>query len=49
MKAIEREVAYIIGQPFHCDGSGANTLRLNYSFPSLEQIREGIRRMGAIL
>lgn len=46
MDAIEKEVAYIIGSPFHCDGGGSNTLRLNYSFPSIDQIHEGIQRLG---
>jgi 2-aminoadipate transaminase len=45
--AIRHNVAYVIGQPFHCDGSGVNTMRLNYSFPSLEQIETGIARLGA--
>jgi 2-aminoadipate transaminase len=42
MTAIEHNVAYVIGRPFHCDRSGGNTLRLNYSFPSVEQIEKGI-------
>ncbi|MCK5145386.1 PLP-dependent aminotransferase family protein [bacterium] len=46
MKAIKNNVAYVIGRPFHCDNSGSNTLRLNYSFPSIEQINEGIARLG---
>lgn len=49
MKAIERNVAYVIGRPFHCDGSGKNTMRLNYSFPSMEQIDEGISNLAAVL
>jgi 2-aminoadipate transaminase len=49
MEAIEEKVAYIIGRPFHCDGSGTNTLRLNYSFPSIEQIGEGIERLGRVI
>lgn len=46
LKAIENNVAYVIGRPFHCDGSGANTLRLNYSFPTIEQINTGIGFLG---
>jgi len=46
MTAIEHNVAYVIGRPFHCDNSGGNTLRLNYSFPSVEQIGEGIRQLA---
>jgi len=46
MKAIEHNVAYVIGRPFHCNGEGGNTLRLNYSFPSVEQIDLGIKRLA---
>jgi 2-aminoadipate transaminase len=46
MTAIEHNVAYVIGRPFHCDNSGGNTMRLNYSFPSVEQIREGIEQLA---
>ena len=46
---IEHNVAYVIGQPFHCDGSGANTLRLNYSFPTIEQIATGIERLASAI
>ncbi len=30
-KAVEMKVAYVHGQPFHPDGQGQNTLRLNFS------------------
>jgi 2-aminoadipate transaminase len=46
MTAIEHNVAYVIGKPFHCDGSGNNTMRLNYSFPSIEQIDKGIKQLA---
>jgi 2-aminoadipate transaminase len=46
---IDHNVAYVIGQPFHCDGSGANTLRLNYSFPAIDQIETGIGRLAAAI
>jgi 2-aminoadipate transaminase len=46
MTAIEHNVAYVIGRPFHCDHTGGHTLRLNYSFPSLEQIDEGIGHLA---
>jgi 2-aminoadipate transaminase len=46
MTAIEHNVAYVIGRPFHCDLSGGNTMRLNYSFPSIEQIQKGIRQLS---
>jgi 2-aminoadipate transaminase len=43
------KVVYVTGRQFHCDGGGANTLRLNYSFPSLEQIETGIERLGGVI
>jgi 2-aminoadipate transaminase len=48
--AVEEEgVAYVPGQAFHCDGSGRNTMRLNFSYPSEEQIREGITRLARMV
>jgi len=46
MEAIERNVAYVIGRPFHCDNSGGNTMRVNYSFPSIQQIEEGVKQLA---
>lgn len=46
MTAIEHNVAYVIGRPFHCDHTGGNTMRLNYSFPSIEQIDTGIAHLA---
>ena len=45
-KAIEKDVAYVIGQFFYCDGTGHNTMRLNFSFCSEEINREGIKRLA---
>ena len=42
-KAIERGVAYVPGASFFANGMGWNTLRLNFSFPTEEQIDEGVR------
>ncbi len=48
--ALEEEaVAYVPGQPFHADGSGQNTLRLNFSYPSEAEIKDGIARLGRIV
>ncbi|MDD3741542.1 MAG: PLP-dependent aminotransferase family protein [Bacteroidales bacterium] len=44
--AIKNKVAFVIGQVFHCDGSGTNTMRLNFSFPTHEQIKEGVKRLA---
>jgi 2-aminoadipate transaminase len=48
-KAIEKNVAYVMGAAFHCDRSGKNTFRLNFSYPSEEQIDEGIERLSALV
>lgn len=47
--AIEAGVAYIPGQPFYVDDSGANTIRLAFSSESEENIREGIQKLGRFL
>jgi 2-aminoadipate transaminase len=48
-KAIENKVAYVIGSAFHCNGKGLNTMRLNFSYPSEEQIDEGVRRLAKMI
>lgn len=47
-KALEKKVAYVMGSAFHFDRSGKNTLRLNFSYPSEEQIEEGIKRLAVL-
>jgi 2-aminoadipate transaminase len=48
-EAIKENVAYVIGSAFHCDGSGQNTMRLNFSYPTPEQIDEGIKRLAKVV
>ena len=45
----EANIAFVPGAAFHPDGSGANTLRLNFSAPDETQIAEGIARLGRLL
>lgn len=47
-KAIEKGVAYVPGEDFFFDKKAKNTMRLNFSFPSSEQIEEGIKRLSKI-
>jgi 2-aminoadipate transaminase len=47
--AVAAGVAFVPGGPFHPSGAPVNTLRLNFSNASHEQIREGIARLGGIL
>ncbi|HIP85973.1 MAG TPA: PLP-dependent aminotransferase family protein [Pyrodictium sp.] len=48
-KAVEKGVAYVPGYAFYVDGSGHNTMRLNYSFPQVEEIREGVKRLAGVV
>jgi DNA-binding transcriptional MocR family regulator len=47
--ALEEQVAFVPGSAFFADGSGKNTMRLNYSFCDPVTIREGIKRLGQAL
>lgn len=47
--AIERKVAYVPGESFYPGGGGTNTMRLNFSNATAENIREGIYRLGKLL
>jgi len=47
--AIARNVAYVVGASFYPNGGGHNTMRLNFSFPTEEEIREGIRRLAGLV
>ena len=42
----EQNVAYVAGTSFFCDGKGHHTMRLNFSYESEENNREGCKRLG---
>lgn len=44
--AIKENVAFVPGNAFFTDGTGDNTLRLNFSNSDEEIIKEGIKRLG---
>ncbi len=46
MVAIENKVAFVLGTAFYCNGGGLNTMRLNFSYPTKEQIVDGIQRLA---
>ncbi len=48
-EAIKENVAYVIGSAFHCDGEGQNTMRLNFSYPSEDEIDTGIQRLAKVI
>jgi len=47
--AVERRVAYVPGTAFYPDDRGRNRMRLSFSFPSEDMIREGVGRLGNLL
>src|SRR6056297_1330464 len=48
-KAIDENVAYVIGNAFYVNGEGNNSCRLNFSFCSAEKIDEGVKRLAKVL
>ncbi len=49
-KAIQKKVAYVPGKPFFADPNiGHNTMRLNFTHPTVDNIHEGIERLGTIM
>ncbi|BFH74435.1 PLP-dependent aminotransferase family protein [Sulfurisphaera javensis] len=45
-ESMKRGVAYVPGSSFYYDYSGRNTMRLNFSYPSKEELEEGIKILG---
>lgn len=49
-EAVEKKkVAYVMGSSFDPTGQERNTMRLNFSFATKEQIGEGIKRLGELI
>ena len=47
--ALDAGVAYVAGEFFHPDGSGKNTMRMNFSFMTPEKITEGVKLLAELL
>lgn len=45
-RAVAQGVIYVTGTAFFVDGSGNNFIRLSFSAPGEEKIREGVRRLA---
>lgn len=45
-KAIERKVAFVPGKYFFVDGTGGNTMRLNFSNTDEDRLRVAVRRLA---
>jgi 2-aminoadipate transaminase len=48
-EALKEKVAFVPGASFYPDGSGANNMRLNFSYSKPAIIEEGIRRLGKVI
>lgn len=48
-KAIEKKVAFVTGNVFHCDGGGKNTMRINFSYVNKEKNLEGVKRLAEVI
>jgi 2-aminoadipate transaminase len=47
--AVKKDVAFVPGEPFHACGGGHNTMRINFSNATTENIHEGIKRLGKVI
>jgi 2-aminoadipate transaminase len=48
-QAVDKNVAFVTGQPFFVDGGGHNTLRLSYAQAGYQDIEYGIRKIGNLI
>jgi 2-aminoadipate transaminase len=47
--ALEKNVAFVAGSGFFCDGTGHNTMRINFSFSNQNQIEQGVQRLSEVI
>jgi DNA-binding transcriptional MocR family regulator len=48
-RAVTQRVAYVPGTAFYADDQGQDFMRLSYCYPTPERIREGVRRLAAVV
>ncbi len=48
-RGVKDKVAVLPGLPFYVDGGGTDTIRLNFSSASEEQITEGMHRLARVI
>jgi 2-aminoadipate transaminase len=48
-RAVEHRVVYVAGSAFFVNEGPGNMMRLSFSAPTHEQIREGVRRLAATI
>jgi len=49
LDALKEKVAYVHGKAFCVDGGGGRSMRLNFSYSTNEQLKEGMKRLGAVI
>jgi len=47
--ALQHGLVFVTGSAFFVDGTGTNTIRLSFSAPTPQRIREGVKRLAAAL
>jgi 2-aminoadipate transaminase len=48
-RCLAQGLIFVIGSAFYVDGTGHDTIRLSFSAPGVERIREGVKRLAAAL
>ena len=48
-QALEEKVAYVVGTGFYTDGGGKDAMRINFSYPTEEEIIEGVKRLAKVI
>lgn len=48
-KSVENNVAFVKGSVFHCDDSGKNTIRINFSYSDMNDIEKGVKRLSGVI
>jgi len=48
-KALEKKVAYVVGSAFYPDGDNHESMRLNFTYSSDNEIVEGIKRLAEVI
>jgi len=47
--ALDKNVAYVVGSAFYAGGEKHNSFRVNFSYPTKEEIVEGVKRLSEVI
>ena len=48
-RCLAHGLIFVIGSAFYVDGSGHDRIRLSFSAPDTDRIREGVRRLASVM